>query len=517
MDYVFFLLGMEDAPIVPVLGSEVTDRGIARGETAMRRAAWLMAFVAAAYSFALPGTASAIGGRWRCGGCSDTCFTSYAPPVPAGCAAPAPICLDTGPVKEMHVVLVPTYVTEKQSVCATEYREEQRQRVVCGYKAVNVVEERVRVITVPVSKVETKIVEYTVQAAVQGEQQRTYKIKVPVWTEQPESYNVKVPVLKEIQEQYCVQVPVLKEVPFTYCVNVPYPVTNIVNRTVSTVVPVVKTRTLSYCVPVTKTKSVPVDRGHWENRVEQVSGGPVQAPSKGAPIQVPSKGSEKQALMAGGGQMVCRQVWVPNVINEEISEVVPQQQTAEVQYLVYEQHYSTVPHECVCIEYRPENRTGVKMEVVYETQMRTRPRTIVEYVNETRVRPKKVLTFKEETRTETYPVITYQPEKRTKEVSYTVCVPESRTESYSVTRCEQVPDNRIENYTERICVPVVKEMEVQVCRMVPKVVSLNVCPCPGVSMPEGKPSAPQPAPKGAAQQAPLAAAAQPEAPKCCGG
>jgi hypothetical protein len=97
--------------------------------------------------------------------------------------------------------------------------------------------------------------------------------------------------------------------------------------------------------------------------------------------------------MTGGGQMVCRQVWVPNVINEEVSEVVSQQQTAEVQYLVYEQHYSTVPHECVCIEYRPENRTGTKKEVVYEMETRTRPRTIVEYVNESRTRNKKVLTF----------------------------------------------------------------------------------------------------------------------------
>src|SRR5687767_16012194 len=129
----------------------------------MRRAAWLMALVVGACLVALPDTANAFGRRWRCGGCSDTCFTSYAPPVPAGCAAPAPICLDTGPVKEMHVVLMPTYVTEKQSVCATEYRDEQRQRVVCGYKPVNVVEDRVRVLTVPVSKTETNTLEYTVQ------------------------------------------------------------------------------------------------------------------------------------------------------------------------------------------------------------------------------------------------------------------------------------------------------------------------------------------------------------------
>ena len=138
---------------------------------------------------------------------------------------------------------------------------------------------------VPVSRTETKTIEYTVQVPVQSEQIKTYKMKVPVWTEVQETYNVKVPVLKEIQEQYCVQVPVLQEVPFNYCVNVPYPVTNTVNKTVSTVVPVMKTRTVNYCVPTTKTRSVPVDRGHWENRVEQAPGGPIQALPRQRPLR----------------------------------------------------------------------------------------------------------------------------------------------------------------------------------------------------------------------------------------
>ena len=102
-------------------------------------------------------------------------------------------------------------------------------------------------------------------------------------------------------------------------------------------------------------------------------------------------------------------------------------------------------------------------------------------------------------------------------MTYTVCVPDSKTEIYSVTSCEQVPDNRIENYTTRICVPVVKEMEVQVCRMVPKVVSMNVCPCPGSGMSAEQPIGPQQAPKGAPQQAPKAAAAQSVTQTCCGG
>jgi hypothetical protein len=488
----------------------------------MKRLVGLLSLSVAALVATSPQTASAIGWHRRCGGCSDTCMT-YAP---AGCAPV--VCLDTGPVKQMHVVLVPQNVTERRMVATCEYREEQRTRVVTGYKMVQVPEQRVRVVTVPVSRTETKTIEYTVQVPVQSEQQKRYTIKVPVWREEQETYTVKAPVMKEVPEQYCVQVPVLREVPFNYTVNVPYPVTSVVNRTVANVVPVVKTRTMSYCQPVTISRTVRVDRGHWENRIEHVGAmGPVQAPGKGpvqGPMQAPGKGGEKQVAVAGPGpaQVVCRQVWVPNVVQEEISEVVPQQRTAEVQYMVYEQHYSTVPYECVCIEYRPEVRTGIKKEVVYQLEQRTRPRTMVEYVSETRTRPKKVLTFQEEERVETYPVVTYQAEKRTKEVSYTVCVPEQQTETYTVTRCEQVPEHRVENFTVCVPVPAIREVEVQVCRMVPQVVAMNVCVCPGATMAapvNGKAMPTQAPPAKGPPPAPakgLQASVQ-NPPACCGG
>src|SRR5690348_13738955 len=45
-------------------------------ETAMRKMVWLAAVVAAVYAGACPDVAQAIGHR-RCGGCSDTCSTSY--------------------------------------------------------------------------------------------------------------------------------------------------------------------------------------------------------------------------------------------------------------------------------------------------------------------------------------------------------------------------------------------------------------------------------------------------------
>jgi hypothetical protein len=435
----------------------------------MRWLAWYSALVAVASVAVFDTTASAaLRGRRRCG-CSDPGMTytytaNYAvPPAAATAATPSRDCL-TGSWTELQVVLEPSYGTEKRTVCLTSYKNEDRSRAVSGYKTVPITEERVRVSTVMVPRTETKTVDFTSQVAVQSQEQKSYRIKVPVWTDQEETYLVKVPVLKEVPETYTVKVPVLRDAQFTYTVNVPQPVTRTGTRTVSNVVPVVKTHTVNYCLPTTQTSSTSVDRGHWENQMYQVSAGRGRAPT-----------------------MAQRRVWVPNIVQEDNTSVVSQQQSTQVEYLVYEQHYDTVPYECVCIEYRPENRTGTKQEVVYQDETRTRMRTAVDYQDENRSRIKKVLTFQEEDRTENYPIVTYRPQRETKEVSYTVYVPETKTETYTVTREEQVPDYRIENYTVRVAVPEVKEVDVQVTRMIPKVVSVTINPCGGPMNQTGQP------------------------------
>jgi hypothetical protein len=391
----------------------------------------------------------------RRGGCCDPCVTY----VPAAATQTAQRCTEdclTGAWTEMQVVLVPTYVTEKRTVCTTAYKDEERQRVVMGYKTVPVTEEKVRFTTVMSPKTETKSIAYTSQLAVQSQEQKSYRIKAPVWEDREESYVVKVPVLTEVEEQYTVKVPILKDVQFEYTVNVPNPVTRTGTRTVSNVVPVVKTKTIDYCVPVARNSNTTVDRGHWETRTADWSAG---------------RGRR--------GQQTTRRVWVPNPVTEATSTVDNEQQTEQIEYLVYEQHYSEVPYECACIEYRPEVRTGTKQEVVYQDETRTRTRTAVQYRDETRTRMKKELAFKDEERTESYPVVTYQPETLNKEVSYTVYVPETKAERYTVTRQEQVPDHRIESYMVKVAVPSIKEVDVQVTRMVPKVVSVTVNPCNG--------------------------------------
>src|SRR5262245_6717095 len=442
----------------------------------MRRFAWLLGFTAAVLVTACDSTANAqLRGRRR-SGCSDpnVSYTYYKPVTYARAgASPAvahtvqrPISQDclTGSWTELQVVLEPTYTTEKRTVCLTSYKDEQRTRVVSGFKTIPITEERVRVNTVMVPRTESKIIEYNNPVAMQTEEQKSYRIKVPVWTDQEETYLVKVPVLREVEETYTVKVPVLRDIQFTYTVNVPQPVTRSGTRTVSNVVPVVKTQTVNFCVPVTKTSTTSVDRGHWENQVQEVSA---------------SRG--RQPTLAS------RRVWVPNVVNEESSAVVNQQQSTQVEYLVYEQHYTTVPYECACIEYRPENRTGTKQEVAYQDETRTRTRTVVDYQDETRTRTKKVLAFKEEDRTESYPIVSYRPERQSKEVSFTVYEPETKTETYTVTRQEQVPDHRIETYITRVAVPTIREEDVQVTRMIPKVVSVAVNPCGGSNGANGQP------------------------------
>ena len=405
--------------------------------------------------------------RRMCGGCSDPCISSSCGGCLCGRAC-APKCqpLDVGPVKAMKIVMVPEYVTEKCSVCCTECREEERTRPVTVYKSVPVEEERVCLETVYVPKTETKTVEYTVSVPVKEMKTKEYKTTVPVWTEEEEKYTVKVPEIVEVTETYTVKVPVVEEVECEYTVMVPQAEKRTVMRNVCNVVPVEKTRTLKHCVPILATKLVDRDYGHWETKV-------VEADCCGAGRCCSGCGR----CCCAGPKVACKRVWVPNVVKEEVTCVKEQYQTQEVKYLAYESSPEQVPYECVSICYKPEKRKGTRKVVKYTNETRTRKRPDVQYKDEVRTRTKKVLSFREETRTETYPVIRHDKETRTKEVSYTVKVPEQREKKYTVTRYDCVPEKKLEKYTVCVPVPVVKEVDVQFCRMVPKVVSVTVNPC----------------------------------------
>jgi len=85
-----------------------------------------------------------------------------------------------------------------------------------------------------------------------------------------------------------------------------------------------------------------------------------------------------------------------------------------------------------------------------------------------------VTTCHPETRTRTYQVCEMQSEEQEYTYNVTVCHPETRTRTFKV--CKLVPEEKSETY--KVCVPVCveKEIQVQVCCMVPKTITVQV-PC----------------------------------------
>lgn len=456
----------------------------------------------------------------------------------AGCgevAAPASEVL-CEPVTTYKVVMEPKYVTETRAVPSTETRTEVRQRTKKVYKSVPVTETKYRTKTVNVPKTETKTVEYTVLVPVKSEKTVEVTESIPVWKEVSEEYTVKVPTLIDVPEEYTVQVATLRDETFEYTVNVPHPVTEEKTRTVTNAVPVTKTREVERCVPVTTMQTVTKAYGHWEDRVEEVAAAPAapcaaaSAPeascSNGSSVVVvrrglfgrkyctvasscgdcsacaPACGAEAAGCgsaeggcgsdAAGCGSdasgcgapasgcgvaTVTRKVWVPNVVTEEVPVTTTTMQKDVVSYTVYEQQTEEVPYQCTTIVYKPETRTGTKQVVDYVTETRTRTRKQVEYKDETRTRTRKELSYESVTKTETYPVVTYTNETRTKEVSYTYNVPEVTQEAYEVTRHDTVCEDEVEEYTVSVPVCVMKEVQVQVCKMVPRLVEEVIYPC----------------------------------------
>jgi hypothetical protein len=176
-------------------------------------------------------------------------------------------------------------------------------------------------------------------------------------------------------------------------------------------------------------------------------------------------------------QTVTRRVWVPNVVNEEVQVVENVAQAQEVTYTVLEQQSQQVPYEFTYLVYRPETRTGTRKVVNYVEETRTRSRKVVQYNEETRTRTRKQLSYKQETRTETIPYVSYTTEKRTKEVNFTINVPETKVEPFTTTRYDTVMEDVTEQYTVSVPVASSKEVQVQVCRMIPKLVPVTIYPC----------------------------------------
>ena len=178
-----------------------------------------------------------------------------------------------------------------------------------------------------------------------------------------------------------------------------------------------------------------------------------------------------------GTTTMTKRVWVPSVRTETVPVTSSTTQEQVVTYTVYEQQSQQVPYECTRIVYRPETRTGTKQAVVYVNEVRTRNRKVVQYSTESRTRTRKELVFNSVEKTETIPYVTYSSEQRTKEVSYTYNVPQYTMESYETTRYDRIASEAVEEYNVNVSYCETELQDVQVCKMVPRLVAETVSPC----------------------------------------
>ena len=174
---------------------------------------------------------------------------------------------------------------------------------------------------------------------------------------------------------------------------------------------------------------------------------------------------------------VTRKVWVPNVVTETVPVTTSNQEQRVVNYTVYEQQTEEIPYQCTTIGYRSETRTGTKQVVRYVDEERTRMRKVVQYNDETRTRMRREMTYENVTKTETVPYVTYVSETRTKEVPYSYTVPTYTLEPYETTRYDRVASEEVEEYSVEVPHTVMTEEQVQVMKMVPRLVEETIQPC----------------------------------------
>jgi hypothetical protein len=196
------------------------------------------------------------------------------------------------------------------------------------------------------------------------------------------------------------------------------------------------TRTVCHRVPVTETRQVTRDRGHWERQI----------------VEVPSRScggcGHCGGGYCGGTATVCRNVWVPNLVTEDVQYTRYVPQTSEQEY----EYYVTV-----C---RPETRTYTARVCNYKTETRTATVKVCEY--------------RTETRSKTYQVCTYENQEQSRDVTYTVNVPQTQTKTFDVTSYKTVAEEKTETYRVRVPHPVQKEVDVRVCKMVPQTVTVPI-------------------------------------------
>ena len=294
-------------------------------------------------------------------------------------------------------IYCPEWVTETRTVTCCEYKQESREVTETIYRCV----------------------------PVQKEIQRSCTVMVPEQRVRTCQYTVCTPVVKQVERQYTVCVPEYRDVERQYTVMVPTQETR------------QGVRRVCHMVPEEITNTVCVDRGCWQTQMVEVPCSPCR------------RGCFRRrcgSCCGGCGSCcqpmtttVCQRVWIPNIVQEEVT------------CTVYKQQITEEPYEYTVTVCKPETRTCTV----------------------------KVCEMRQEVRTRTCSVTTYETSVEERQVPYTVCVPQEKTWTETVTTYTQVPEEVTRTITVCVPVQVQKEIQVNVCRMVPKTIQVPVCGCGG--------------------------------------
>lgn len=393
--------------------------------------AWTLVAVTAGSAFA--GDCGAH--RSQC--CPTPCRTACAPCTTAGGGAAGAACATQYQTVE-RTVLVPTWVTEKQTVKVTEYNRVEKERTVTVHECVPKTVKKSRTFTVLVPETKTRKVTENVCRRVTKEVDQEYVVCEAKTVTHDGTRTVRHPEWKEVEQEYTVKVPLTETKKGT--------------------------RTVWRCVPVVKKSQVQEDQGRWVQRVYKngAAAGSGCNPCATSPCSKCNPCKSACATRCNPCQSACatrgnpcqtggasvRWVWEPKVV------------TRDVEYTAYERQSSEEDYEyqvCRWVD-KAEKRTVKVCNWVEKEEKYSWQETVWNRVTKSR----KVQ------------VCDWVTEAVERDVEYTECVEKQQTQEYEVTEYERVAKDVKQTYYECVPTTLEKEIDVRVLRMVEKKVQCRV-------------------------------------------
>jgi hypothetical protein len=301
-------------------------------------------------------------------------------------------------------------------------------------------------------------------------------------------------VYRDVPREYTINVPVWNEVEKEYTVMVAHQEMRQSSRRVCVMKPVTEMRT--YCV----------DRGQWEEQTV-----PVSTCDSGCGTRRGRRGcwggssdcgvgcgdacGGAQCTACAAPQTTTRKVWVANIVREQREVTVnrPSWQDQPYEYPVTVCKPETRTKMVRVCSYQPKTITRIERICEYQTKTVTRNERVCEYQPKTMTRtvrvceyqPKtvsrtvRVCEMETQTRTRQFQVCNYVSEERSRTIPFTVCVPQTKTRTYDVTEYERVAEQKKQTYQDSVPYPVERKVEVRVCKMVPKTITVPSCDANG--------------------------------------